>query len=46
MFKTAFLPVLWVCIFRGQRDASYTWQEVYKWTLRVRCRDWGVACHR
>jgi hypothetical protein len=37
MFKTAFLPVLWVCIFRDQRDASYTWQEVYKWTLRVRC---------
>ena len=36
MFQTAFLPVLWACIFSGQRNASHTWQEVYKWTLRVR----------
>ena len=36
MFQTAFLPVLWACIFSGQRGASHTWQEVYKWTLRVR----------
>lgn len=36
MFKTGFLPILWVCIFRAQRSASYTWMEVYKWTLRVR----------
>jgi hypothetical protein len=35
MFQTAFLPVLWACIFSGQRNASHTWQEVYKWTLRV-----------
>lgn len=38
MFQTAFLPVLWACIFRGQRHASHAWQEVYKWTLRVCCK--------
>ena len=42
MFQTAFLPVLWACIFSGQRDASHTWQEVYKWTLRVRPQD--ICC--
>lgn len=35
MFKAGFLPVLWLCIFRNQSNASYTWMEVYKWTLRV-----------
>lgn len=35
MFKAAFLCVLWVCIFRDQRSASYAWMEIYKWTLRV-----------
>ena len=35
MFKAGFLPVLWLCIFRQQGNASYTWAEIYKWTLRV-----------